>query len=373
MKLTPEIEAEIRQARCRAWSLRLQTEYARIIHRYGVPSRGGRVLIRVDDLGARWGVWDPKARTISISRLLVESYPWPVVVEVLKHEMAHQFGTDILGGGDLHGPRFKAACEMLRVAAWATTASGELPREIPDGHGWTDPQDSEEFRLLRRAEKLLALAESANEHEAALAMQRVRELYARHNLEHMRRRMPRAYINKIVSTGRRRLDFLDMRIGGLLERHFFVRVVLTRDYDANTLSEVRALDIIGSRENVELAEYVFHFLRHKAEALWQAHRKATRAPARNRADFLGGLLAGLGEKLAAPVLTSEETDLIRTDDPALLDHRDYLYPSLRTCSSRAGGFDADAWHSGRAEGRNITIHRGVGQDASNRGHLLGRD
>ncbi|MCK6574326.1 SprT-like domain-containing protein [Myxococcota bacterium] len=372
MKLTPEVEAEIRQARTRAWSMRLHDEYMRVVRRYDVPLRTP-ALIRVDDLGGRWGLWDAKARTISINRLLIENYPWAVVVEVLKHEMAHQVATDLLGGGDLHGARFKAACEMLRVPAWAAAASGELPREIPDAGGWNDAQDSEEYRLLRRAEKLLALAESANEHEAALAMQRVRELYARHNLEHVRRRMPRAFINKIVSTGRRRMDFLDARIAGLLEKHFFVRVVLTTDYDAKALTEVRAIDLIGARENVELAEYVFHFLRHKAESLWQAHRRATRAPARNRADFLGGLMAGLTEKLAAPVLTTEETALIRAGDPALLEHRDFLYPSLRTTSSRAGGYDPDAWHSGRAQGRTLTIHRGVGHDAGNRGRLLGRD
>jgi hypothetical protein len=371
MKLTPELEAEVRQARTRAWTMRLHEEYMRVLGRYDLPLQP--VLIRVDNLGGHWGRWEARTRVISINRLLIENYPWAVVVEVLKHEMAHQVATEVLGGGDMHGARFKTACALLRVPAWAAAASGELPREIPDAQGWNDAQDSEEYRLLRRAEKLLALAESANEHEAALAMQRVRELYARHNLDHVRRRMPRAYINKVVSTGRRRMDFLETRIAGLLERHFFVRVVLTTDYDAKALIEVRALDLIGTRENVELAEYVFHFLRHKAESLWQVHRRATRSPARNRADFLGGLMSGLDEKLTAPVLNTEETALIRSGDAALLEHRDLLYPSLRTTTSRAGGYDPDAWRSGREQGRNITIHRGVGQDAGNRGRLLGHE
>jgi hypothetical protein len=149
--------------------------------------------------------------------------------------------------------------------------------------------------------------------------------------------------------------------------------VFTHAFDAKTCMEYRALDLIGSRENVELAEYVYHFLRHKADALWQAHRKSTRAPARHRADFLIGLFDGLDEKLSTPVLNVEEMALMRTGDGGLVEYRDRLYPTLRTTYSTAGGYDARAWHSGRAEGRNITIHRGVGQDAGNRGKLLGRD
>ena len=65
-----------------------------------------------------------------------------------------------------------SVCRRLGVATWASSASCDLPPEIPDWHQRV--LTSEEERLLNRAEKLLALAESSNEHEAALAVERVR-------------------------------------------------------------------------------------------------------------------------------------------------------------------------------------------------------
>src|SRR5689334_8731259 len=45
---------------------------------------------------SRLGLWRREARVIEISRHLVLSRPWGVVVEVLKHEMAHQFVHEVL-------------------------------------------------------------------------------------------------------------------------------------------------------------------------------------------------------------------------------------------------------------------------------------
>src|SRR5688500_8571559 len=64
---------------------------------------------------ARLGRWVEATRTIEVSRPLVLEQPWGVVVEVLKHEMAHQYVSEILGERDetAHGPKFRAVCERL--------------------------------------------------------------------------------------------------------------------------------------------------------------------------------------------------------------------------------------------------------------------
>src|SRR6478672_7763236 len=68
---------------------------------------------------ARLGRWMPETRTIELSRPLVLEQPWGVVVEVLKHEMAHQYVSEILGehGESAHGPRFRGVCEKLGIDA----------------------------------------------------------------------------------------------------------------------------------------------------------------------------------------------------------------------------------------------------------------
>ena len=65
---------------------------------------------------ARLGRWIPDTRIIELSRPLVLEQPWGVVVEVLKHEMAHQYVAEVLGehGESAHGPRFRAVCDEAR-------------------------------------------------------------------------------------------------------------------------------------------------------------------------------------------------------------------------------------------------------------------
>jgi len=178
MSFTHENIHATQQDILRAWTDRLYTEYENILFHYRI--RLNTPLIRISELTATWGQWAQLTRTITLSHRLIERHSWDVVVEILKHEMAHQLVDERLGGDDLHGPVFRKACNMLGVADWAAKASGELPQEIPS---WRNlAVTPEEERLLKRVEKLLSLAASTNEHEATLAMQRVRELYARHNL-----------------------------------------------------------------------------------------------------------------------------------------------------------------------------------------------
>src|SRR5688572_22184090 len=71
---------------------------------------------------ARLGRWVEATRTIELSRTFVLDERWGVVVEVLKHEMAHQYVTEVLGERNetAHGPRFRAVCERLGIDGAAT-------------------------------------------------------------------------------------------------------------------------------------------------------------------------------------------------------------------------------------------------------------
>ena len=48
---------------------------------------------------------------------LVTEHPWTVVLEVLRHEMAHQYVDEVLGVHDetAHGPTFQAVCEARAI------------------------------------------------------------------------------------------------------------------------------------------------------------------------------------------------------------------------------------------------------------------
>ncbi len=140
------------------------------------PSSGASspgAAIELSDAASRLGRWVPDVRTIEIARRLVLEQPWGVVVEVLKHEMAHQYVHEVLGAVDesAHGPAFRDLCERLGIDA---SAAG-----MPAAAGTTD----EDARVLERIARLLALAESANVNEAQAAMNAAQRLMLKHNLE----------------------------------------------------------------------------------------------------------------------------------------------------------------------------------------------
>src|SRR5687768_5792893 len=94
------------------------------------------------------GRWHPERRTISLSHKLVYEQPWGVVEEVLKHEIAHQYAGEVLGGDDetAHGAAFRVACEKLAI----DPAASGLPN--------TPSMDESEERAIQKIARLLSLA-----------------------------------------------------------------------------------------------------------------------------------------------------------------------------------------------------------------------
>ena len=107
-----------RRAILRAWTDRLYSEYEDILYHYNL--RLLKPVIRIEPLTKDWGNWNPETRSITLAHRLIEQHPWDIVVEVLKHEMAHQLADERLGGYEsAHGVIFRDACRMLGVANWA--------------------------------------------------------------------------------------------------------------------------------------------------------------------------------------------------------------------------------------------------------------
>lgn len=121
----------IREATPRAWTDRLYSEYEDILYQYNLSLL--KPVIRVEPLCSEWGNWNPETRSIALARHLIEEHPWDIVVEVLKHEMAHQLADERLGAYEsAHGMIFRHACRLLGVADWAAGDGCELPSEIPN-------------------------------------------------------------------------------------------------------------------------------------------------------------------------------------------------------------------------------------------------
>ncbi len=312
---------------------------------------------------ARLGRWIEDTRVIELSRPLVLEQPWGVVIEVLKHEMAHQYVSEILGerGESAHGPRFRAVCEKLGIDA---AASG-LP--IPA----SGAAHAEQGKIAERIARLLALAESPNKHEAEAAMAAAQRLLLRHNLELRQARTAQGYAWRHLGTPTGRTTEAERVLSLILGKHFFVEAIWVPVYRAVLGKRGSVLEICGSPENVEIAEYVHGYLVQTAARLWSEHKAdlAIRSD-RDRRTYLAGVMSGMSEKLEKEARKSASAGLVWVADGDLDDFFRRRHPHVRHVRY-AGQRRTDAYAHGREAGQKIVIHKGVKGAASDRGLLLG--
>lgn len=308
------------------------------------------------DSGSDLGRWVPDTRTLQIARRLVLEQPWGVVVEVLKHEMAHQYVHEVLFARETaHGPAFRALCEQLGIDASA--------RGVPRA-------SDEEQRVLDRVGKLLALAESPNVNEAQAAMAAAQKLLLKHNLEARGRTHARGYAYRHVGVAAARHAEHEKMLATLLGKHFFVEAIWIPIYVPLEDRRVTVLELLGTPANLEIAEYVHGYLLATADRLWREHKRDSNiASDRDRRTFLSGVMSGFAAKLAAQAKEHREQGLVWVRDADLDAFFGKRHPRVRTFSY-GGGRKREAFVHGRTAGEKIVIHRGVAGGPVARGRLL---
>lgn len=352
----------------RLWVVQLYKEHAEIAWYHRIAFKP--TVIQIVDLSSAWGKWDPFLRTISLSKRLILEHSWDVVLEILKHEMAHQFVTDCMGlvNETAHGISFKVACERVGVAPWAARATGEIPEVIPTLRERVLSRDDE--RLLDRVSKLLSLAQSTNEHEALLAMERVRELYAKHNFAKLRQSdSAEAMDSMFVTKNKKKTETTEIKILSILSSHFRVRVIHTHLYDSRSCTRFKAAEIMGRRENILMAEFVYHFLAQQCESLWVAHKKATKCPGGKRRSYQLGILTGFDDKLvqtqkldevassALGMKSHEVAALMKIDKSEIDSFVEMRYPRISNKAWGRGSVDRDSFESGQTAGRSLNLNK----------------
>ncbi len=306
--------------------------------------------------------WVRAPRHIEFARATLVDHPWGVVVEVLKHEMAHQYVDEVLGRHDetAHGPAFRMVCDERGFDARAAGVP-EAARERSD----------EEGVVLDRIRKLLALAESPDEHEAQAAMNAAQRLMLKYNLDAVSKRAVKGYGYRHLGAPTGRVDESQRMLALILADHFFVETIWVPVWRVREGRAGTVLEVCGTPENLEMAEYVHSFLHHTAEALWTQHKRKFRIVGdRDRRAYRAGVMAGFFEKLNAERANNKEKGLVWVGDPALHGFYRKRHPRIRTIH-RAGSAGTDAHAHGREAGRNIVLRKGVNAGPSGGGGLLG--
>jgi len=340
----------------------IAAQYLHIAHTY---FRGQIKLPQFELVASRsrLGRWVPATRTVELSRPLVMDQPWGVVLEVLKHEMAHQFVDEVLRDPSetAHGPRFRAICMQLGIDPAASGVPVPAPNSEPTELG----------KIAERVARLLALAESPNVHEAEAAMAAAQRLLLKHNLDMRQAQTARGYTWRHLGQPTGRTTEAERVLSLILTKHFFVEAIWVPVYRPDVGKRASVLEICGSPENVDIADYVYSFMMHTAARLWSEH-KVARAIAgdRDRRAFMAGVMNGMSTKLSKESKRNEQSGLIWVGDGQLDTYFRRRHPHVRH-SRYAGQPRTEAYTQGQAAGAKIVIHKGVKAPVTTRGFVLG--
>lgn len=295
--------------------------------------------------GGPLGQWEPRDRRISLQRAFVRAATWGQVVEVLRHEMAHQYVSEVLKAEEpAHGPRFQGVCARRGIDR---KAAG-LP---------TDTDVAGE-RLLRKVRGLLALANSPNAHEAEAAARTARRLLAEHDLTLDPSGTSYTFVQ--VGPAKMRFDAWEKALASVLSRHFGVQALYATAFLPDRAAWGRILELVGSTDHVAVAAYVHDALRTLAEGQWRAYKKARGLRSDGaRRTFLYGLMRGFDESLTREAVESPGTALVRRDDPELRTYFRKRHPRLSTGSGYTV-YVTEELEAGRDAGRSLQIRPGVG-------------
>lgn len=357
------------------WVLQLHHEYESICYQYGLKLK--KPIIILENGGKNWGHWDKERKSILLSEELIIKYSWDIVLQVLKHEMAHQVVSDVFRVEEGHGNYFKQACKMLGLDDAFCKASISMEEQFV--HWKQQKTESEEESLLNKIQKLLNLAQSSNEHEAALAMEKVQELYEKYNIQKIKMGQNNNYFSLTLNFKKKRIPITHSVASYILQQHFFVRVIHSSLYDPLEDANHKTIEIMGTRQNVLMAEYVFHFLIERLELLWQNYSKQKKLSVKYKLSFQRGILEGFLKKLDASKEIRTQSNLkndpelkalIRLNDVQLQDYMRSKFPRISSASRSSSGVYSEHYNEGVEEGKKINLNKPIHSKGSGEIKLL---
>lgn len=328
-------------------------------------------LFRLHDMKNSWGQWSREKREICLSRKLVLNHSWEAVREVLLHEMAHQFAQEVLSAMDepAHGPSFLKACHLLRANPKASGNYRPLGEKIP--HKSKGAED----RMLLRIKKLLALAESQNQHEAEAAMVKAHELIAKYNVNLLSLKENRDFFGLFVGRPALRHPRETYHLTHLIQEFYFVQGLWVPAYVLEKGKMGRVLEISGTRQNITMASYVYDFVAQYIHSQWNLYNKEKGLNRYRKTDFAVGIIEGFRSKLKSKHKEKKKINkrfsLIPAEDPLLTKYMAYKYPHTTSFRRKVSSQDAAVIKDGMRVGRNLVIYKGISEKGTDSTRLIG--
>lgn len=290
-----------------------------------------------------------------------------VLKNIIRHELAHMYCSLIYEEQyqELfsHGAEFQKICKDFGWGVEVSKAYSNLEFE----NQLYSPDTSFE-KVKAKVEKLLALADSDNPHEAAAATFKANNLLLKYNLKNLAA-TDQGEVESCVKMVFRAKK-MNSTLNALYDilQYFYVQPVFNRT------REGVGLDVVGSRLNVEMADYITKYLAAEFELLWNRAKKEDpkMKGLKKKNNYILGIASGFTAKLKnerqiLKKVSSSSRELITIENNLIQQVR-LAFPRLSRQASSSGSFDSNARSKGQRDGSSLSIRPGVSQ--GNRGRLL---
>lgn len=350
------------------WAAQLSREHKEISWRYGVNLTTPIIDISSGEKGL--GYWSYKTNTLSISSHLIKTEVWDLVLEVLKHEMAHQYVSEFYDNADSHGTYFKMACEKLGVHSAFVAGGKDYHKNLQDFKGEL-PADAQ--KMLRKVEKLMALGQSTNEAEAQAASRKANYLLNKYNLQRINTGDDNPDIKYLtICHKKKRIESIQRALLSILKNYYYVNCLTSYTYHAQDDTVYKSVVLVGRKEALMVAEYAYHFLIDTAQTLWQNFKKKSNAKRGDKLSFDMGFIAGIehnhkmmfehseikiNSDISLPVKTVRL--LMAQNQKENQTEVSRLFPKLRTVRYGRHQASSGAFKEGFKNGKNTHIKKGM--------------
>jgi len=218
--------------------------------------------------------------------------------------------------------------------------------------------------VQKKLQKLLALATSPNEHEAALAMERAAEIAAKYDLDlaliEEGQVGPKMSINEMNGTTRKYSKYTawEATLCNSIAYAFECRVVVLRDNNPWKYA------ILGRESDVELVSYFQIFLRDQIRALGYANYSVS---VNERTTYFAGAVHIVGKRLnnqfkkkkAEAIVEATGKDLVVSKEADTKNFVDMEFPNLRKGRGSSLTGSREAWNKGVSDGEKVNLNRPV--------------
>jgi hypothetical protein len=221
----------------------------------------------------------------------------------------------------------------------------------------------------------MAMGQSNSRHEAEIAMAKVHEYMAKHNVSLQECGEKPQLFSMGIGEPALRFTAEKYAMMSLLREFYFVSTVLIPAYVVSAARMGRVIEIGGRTENLKMAGYVYDFLNRTIAWQWAAFNRTGEFTQHRRTDFAQGLIQGFREKLEKQKHAFLENDgttlaLVRQGDKELTAYLRDRYPRLRSVSQRGRMIDAGVLGAGVEAGRRTVLSKPIEHGTGSRGlHL----